>query len=353
VKVLLLSRYDRVGASSRVRTLQYIPFLESKNWKIDISPLFSNEYLQALYSGQPRGRYVLAGYWKRIQTLFNVKQYDLVWIEKEVFPFMPALTERLLTISGVPYVVDFDDALFHRYDQHHNSIVRLFLGRKIDVVMKHAELVIAGNKYLANRAISAGANQVKIIPTVVDVSRYDVSMVDKKPPLVVGWVGTPSTSRYLSIIKPIFESLKKKFDVSFVAVGGDSKKLQGMCVDVLPWTEKTEVHSIQSFDIGIMPLEDSPWEHGKCGYKLIQYMACGLPVVASPVGVNKEIVKQGINGFLAQNIAEWEQALFQLLSDPVLRCKMGKEGKDLVKNHYSLEVQAPRLETLFRGMINK
>jgi len=352
MRVLLLSRYGRLGASSRVRSLQYLPFLESKGWQVDVNPLFSDNYLQSLYSGQSRGLQVLVGYWQRLKVLLYARRYDLIWIEKEAFPFMPALAEWLLAKAGVPYVVDYDDALFHRYDKHRRWLIRLILGRKIDSVMRHAALVIAGNEYLAERARTVGAQCVDIVPTVVDLTRYKVVHSDSNHPLVVGWIGSPSTSHYLPIIAPIFETLSKEFDVRFVAVGASEESVGGLPMEAKPWTEETEVQSIQGFDIGIMPLVDDPWERGKCGYKLIQYMACGLPVVASPVGVNWQIVEHGTNGFLAQDLHEWEQALRCLLNDQNLRQRMGAKGRESVEAWYSLQVQAPRLKELMRGARN-
>ncbi len=353
MRVLLLSRYSRLGASSRVRSFQYLPFLESKGLQVDVSPLFSDNYLQSLYSRQSRGLQVLAGYWRRLKVLFHAGKYDLVWIEKEAFPFMPAFAEWLLAKARVPYVVDYDDALFHRYDRHRRWLIRLILGRKIDSVMRHAALVIAGNEYLADHARAAGAKCVEAVPTVVDLARYKVVQSDSNHPLVVGWIGSPSTSHYLAVIAPIIESLSKEFDVRFVAVGASEESVNGLPMEVRPWSEESEVQSIQEFDIGIMPLVDDPWERGKCGYKLIQYMACGVPVVASPVGVNKQIVDHGTSGFLAQDMQEWEQALRRLLNDQNLRRRMGAKGRECVEAWYSLEVQAPRLEELMRGTWNK
>ena len=281
----------------------------------------------------------------------KIREYDLIWIEKEIFPFLPAFIECLLARMGVLYVVDYDDALFHRYDRNKNWLIRVILGRKIDSVMKCASLVIAGNEYLADKARSAKAQNVAIVPTVVDLTRYQENQQLNKSSLVIGWIGSPSTSKYLLSISSVIKSLTKDFNVRFVAVGASEDVISGTDVEVLPWSEETEVQSIQTFDIGIMPLADDPWERGKCGYKLIQYMACGIPVVASPVGVNKQIVKHGVNGFLAQNVTEWEQALQQLLSDENLRSQMGNKGRDLVESRYSLQIQAPRLERIMSKVL--
>ncbi len=344
MKILLLSRYGKLGASSRLRLLQYLPHFESKGWQIDVAPLFSDNYLRSFYSGKFRGVQVIAGYCRRLIPFIIAGRYDLIWIEKEVFPFLPAFAERLLDKVGVPYVVDYDDALFHYYDQHRLPLVRRLLGKKIDVVMRHAKLVVAGNDYLAQRALSAGAKWVEIIPTVVDLDRYSVSLKPESETLIVGWIGTPSTSRYLIPLYSVFASLQEDFNVQFVAVGASVTQLENTPIVALPWAEETEVQSIQNFDIGVMPLVDTPWELGKCGYKLIQYMACGKPVVASSVGVNKTIVKENTNGLLAQTLDDWHIALSSLLADDKIRKRMGLNARECVENWYSLQVQASRLE---------
>lgn len=344
MKILLLSRYGPLGASSRVRFLQYIPFFQSQGIEVAVEPLLSDAYLRSLYSGGSRWRQAVRGYTHRCLMLLGTRRFDAVIIEKELFPFLPAIVERFLRLARVPYVVDYDDALFHRYDRHRLPLVRRLLGRKIDVVMRHSATVIAGNNYLAERAQKAGAKKIEIIPTVVDADRYQPKIKVPGTFPIVGWIGTPQTSRYLNPLLPVFESLQKEMPVCFVAVGAREKDFAGTPVETWPWSEETEVDAIQKFDIGIMPLEDSPWERGKCGYKLIQYMACGVPVVASPVGVNCEIVKEGENGKLADTVDQWHQALSEMLKAGQPRLEeMGKAGRKIVVDWYSLQAQAPRL----------
>jgi len=218
------------------------------------------------------------------------------------------------------------------------------LGQKIDSVMRHAAIVIAGNNYLAERAYRAGANRVEIIPTVVDTERYQPKQKAVGEVPIVGWIGTPQTSRYLKPLLPVFESLKNEMPVRFVAVGANPEDFEGTPVEAWPWSEESEVASVQQFDIGIMPLVDSPWERGKCGYKLIQYMACGVPVVASPVGVNCEIVVSDKNGLFADSAGEWDKALRTLINvDSEVRKRMGGAGRARVEEWYSVHAQASRL----------
>ena len=348
MKILLLSRYGSLGASSRVRYLQYLPYLESQGVDVTVMPLFSNTYVQALYKGGARWRETLLGYLRRIGVLACARRYDVLIIEKELFPFLPAFAEPLLRVAGVPYLVDYDDALFHRYDLHSSGFVRRFLGQKIDTVMRHASVVVAGNAYLAEHARKAGARHVEVVPTVVDTTRYQAGQLQANGIPVIGWIGTPKTSRYLEALLPVFKSLNAQMPIRVVAVGARANDFAGTIVECVPWSEETEVRCIQQFDIGIMPLADSPWERGKCGYKLIQYMACSVPMVASPVGVNNVIVKSGENGFLAVGEG-WQQSLAVLLRDVALRRSFGTRGRADVQAWYSLQVQAPRLLEIIRA----
>lgn len=348
MKILLLSRYDRLGASSRVRSFQYLPFLEANGWQVDVSPLFSDSYLQAFYRDQPRGVHAFSGYWNRLKGLLDIKQYDLLWIEKELFPFLPPYVESGLKLLGIPYVVDYDDAIYHRYDCHRNWLIRKTLGRKIDTVMRGAALVIAGNDYLAQRAFGCGSSHVEIVPTVVDVEHYRVVAPVEREQITIGWIGSKTTAVYLDAIIAAITKVAEQVPIRLVTVGAAPVGLSVDWAEAWEWTEASEVESIQAFDIGIMPLPDEPWERGKCGYKLIQYMACGLPVIGSPVGVNDQIIDHGVNGFMARSVAEWEDALLTLIKDRGLRSTMGLEGRKRVEDWYSLQVQAPRLERILR-----
>jgi glycosyltransferase involved in cell wall biosynthesis len=154
---------------------------------------------------------------------------------------------------------------------------------------------------------------------------------------MVGWIGSMSTAVYLSELRPALVELKKKYNFVFRVVGA-RLDWTDVPVENIEWTESEEVASVQSFDIGVMPLVDSYWERGKCGFKLVQYMACGKPVVADPVGVNVEIVEDGVNGLLTSSSRTWYEALQSLLEDVSLRQEMGQKGRERFQTHYSLEI---------------
>lgn len=357
MKILLLSKYPRMGASSRLRALQYLPHLESEGFDITVSSLFDDEYLHNLYKQGNRSALATAQrYLKRLIVLSSCYKYDLIWIEKEIFPYLPAFAERLLRLLGKPYVVDYDDAIFHNYDLSGNPLIRRFLGRKIDTVMRYSSCVIAGNAYLAERARTAGAPLVELVPTVVDHTRYTPRHESDNERLVIGWIGSPSTQKYVVDIREALEKACTEHNARLMLVGASPQvvaELAGLDVEVIPWSEHGEAELIRRMDIGIMPLPDGPWEKGKCGYKLIQYKACSVPVIASPVGVNVDIVSGSQSGLLACSSADWESALQQLLESAEQRAKLGSSGRQAVEETYSLQVQAPVLRRILTEAITK
>ncbi len=365
MKILLLSKYENLGSSSRLRFYQFIPYLKEAGIFVKVAALLDNRYLHALYSNKNMNiAAILVSYFKRLFYLLKSGSYDLVWIEKELFPWLPSLAEVLLNKMGVQYIVDFDDAIFHQYDMHHNPVIRIILGKKIDSVMKNATIVTAGNEYLAERARTAGAKNVEVVPTVIDLNRYFVKHKNKKESFTVGWIGTPSTVKYLKFVEPALnEFFKNKLyqqnspkSAKLLIIGGgkaDLENMENIPIEVRAWTEENEVDQINEFDVGIMPLPDGLWERGKCGYKLIQYMACGIPVIASPVGVNKQIVKNEVNGFLASTTQEWVNALNKLYDNHCLGEKMGKLGRLEVENRYSLQIVLPKLISLLKAVASE
>jgi glycosyltransferase involved in cell wall biosynthesis len=352
MQVLLLTRYERLGSSSRVRFYQYLPYLTAQGMKIVSAPFFDDQYVHNLYSGSRASiQTVLWAYLKRLSVLARSTSFDLLWVEKELFPWMPAWFEALFHTLKIPYVVDYDDAIFHRYDRHGSFLFRALLGRKIDSVMHQANMVIAGNDYLAERAIRAGAENVQYLPSVVDVSQYTMKEPVSDPIFRIGWIGAPVTASYLDLIRDAIELLSRESKVHLVLIGaGNIQPLPNVSMEVLPWSEDIERRLSQKFDVGIMPLVDGPFERGKCGYKLIQYMASSLPVVASPVGVNQQIVEPQVNGYLANSSTDWLVALRELRDSVEKRKMMGQAGRQKAEQMYNLQVTAPRLLSLLSSL---
>ena len=194
-----------------------------------------------------------------------------------------------------------------------------------------------------------------VLPTVVDTAIYrphkDPGQDDAPP--VIGWIGSPSTWAYVRPILPLLEEVARTTGARVRVVGAGkiavSEMFEGL--EIVEWAQESEVAEVQAMDIGLMPLPDEPWARGKCGYKLIQYMACELPVIASPVGVNSEIVVPGETGILATGPDQWKAALEQLVGDKVMRQRMGMAGRQRAEDHYSLKVHAPRLVEILTSLV--
>jgi glycosyltransferase involved in cell wall biosynthesis len=289
-------------------------------------------------------------YFKRMMTLLKVRDYSAVWVEKETLPFLPGVFESWLSFMKVPYFIDYDDAIFHNYDRHRSLWVRTLLGTKLDVLLRAAKCVTVGNSYLEGYAIQHGASSVERFPTVVDISRYPVMPPVAGSELRVGWIGTPSTSKYLEIVRPVLESLSKKINIKLVTIGAPDLGHYQLPLEQHPWSADTEGLLLSGVHVGIMPLVDDMWERGKCGYKLIQYMACGRPVIASPIGMNVDIVNRDV-GFLAKTEQDWLLAFETLAADVALRDQMGMNARKLVETQYSLQVIASRMVMLLESKI--
>ena len=353
MRILALTRYQRLGSSSRVRFYQYFPYLEAHGCEIINAPFFNDGYVSNLYSGRKTSLLVIMkAYTIRIISLIRNKNIDLIWVEKEFLPWLPFLIESIFLSRKIPYVVDYDDAVFHRYDLHANPIIRYFLGQKIDNVMHHATMVIAGNAYIAERARTSNAHRIELLPSVVDVSQYAVKQPDADGVFKIGWIGTPVTAKYLGLIHKALATTSQESPTRLVLVGaGSVPPAPDILTELIPWTEDIERSVNQKFDVGIMPLVDDPFERGKCGYKLIQYMAGGVPVIASPVGFNREIVEPGVNGYLANSPSEWLASFRELRNNPQKRNKMGKTGRQKAESLYNLHVTAPKLLELLKSAI--
>ena len=353
MKLLALTKYGSLAASTRQRFMQYEPALGQAGISIDYAPLLDNDYLQLLAEGRaPSKLGIMKGYARRFAQLIAARSYDALWVYCELFPYFPSFMERLVEVAGLPVVYDYDDAIFHNYDSSARPLVRQFLGGKLEPLLRRASVCVCGNEYL--RAYAAQFNDVSvIIPTVVDTDRYRPVENKRSRPLTIGWIGSPSTWENVQPLLPVIAELCSRHDVRFRVVGAGpaarSERFDGM--ELAEWSEAREISEVQSFDIGVMPLLDRPFQRGKSGYKLVQYMACGLPVVASPIGVNSELVTEGQNGFLAGKPDRWREVLEQLILDPALRASMGAAGRYRAEQDYSLKAQAPRLVEIVREAV--
>jgi glycosyltransferase involved in cell wall biosynthesis len=343
--------------------MQYLPLLQSHGIHCTVSPLLDDAYLarrfQVGYSSfgiiaRKLGRDILGALLRRTKAVLSSVRYDLVILHMEAFPWVPPFFEDYLCRCKVPYVYDYDDAVFHNYDQHSRPMVRRVLGGKIRRVIAGAACVFAGSRYLADYARQTNP-VVHLMPTVIDLNRYPYPRPSPPAnrPFTVGWIGSPfAAEAHLRLVEAPLSQFCKDRGARFVTVGaGPRCPLSFDTMEQRPWSEETEVAEVAQFDVGIMPVRDGPFERGKCGFKLIQYMACGIPVIASPVGENCAVVEDGVNGFLADTPAEWRHALEILHRNAALREQMGAAGRRKVETSYCVQVTGPRLTTVLHDLL--
>jgi glycosyltransferase involved in cell wall biosynthesis len=352
MKILILPRYGMAGPSSRYRFYQYFGILKENGIDFRVCPLYSDNYVNLLFTAGRKNHFeALKGYLKRLCVILTSIRYDLIVTEHEFLPYFPAWFEKLFKIFRIDYIVDYDDAIFIRYEQSRNKLVRLLLGKKIKKVIRYAKAVITGNKYLFEYASRFNDN-VYMIPTVVSFKKYDAVIVPEKPKqFIVGWTGSQTTSQYLIPLSSLFRKLKKA-GIQINLIGFDKKlkfHFKDININWIDWTTDSEIEEIKKFNVGIMPLDDDLWSKGKCGFKLIQYMACNLPVIASPIGANVDLVDNGTNGFLATSIDEWTRSVLYLAENPEEAISMGQKGYNRFRENYSLEAVADRYISIIKS----
>ena len=351
IKVLGLALYGPLAASTRYRLGQYVDGLAGFGIELQIRHLLGDEYLRRRFAA---GRLPLlpmlqAGV-ARLGDLLHQEKFDLAMVHCELFPLMPGKLERAMLRK--PYIYDFDDAFYLKYKTGRLGFAQPFLGDKFDTVMAGAAAITAGNHVLVQYARKHNANS-DYLPTVVDIERYlPAPECRGSGAFTIGWIGSPSTASYLpELVEPLV-TLGAEGPVNFVVIGGKAPAIPNVNVIEANWQEQTEVDLINTFDVGVMPLPDDEWARGKCAFKLIQYMACAVPVVASPVGANMEVVTSEC-GLLAQTPEEWTDALRVLRDSPSLRQRMGEASRHRVVENYSLHTAVPKLAEVIRHAARK
>lgn len=348
MRVLVLAPYPLERApSQRFRWEQYIEPLRERGIELQPSSFLDAQGLDVVHlhgSWPAKAAALAAGIRRRLKDALAARRYDLVIVHRESLPIGPAWFERWLIRTGVPYVFDFDDAIYlPAASEANRRLAWLKSAGKTARVIRGASLVLAGNEHLANWA-RCHTPRVVVIPTTIDTGAYRAVARPTHSPLCVGWSGSRPTIAYLRLIAPVLRNLQRERGIRIRVIGDKSYKIDGATVEALDWNAKREVEDLNQIDIGIMPMPDDEWSRGKCGLKALQYMALGIPTVLSPVGVNTEIAHDGA-AILASTEREWYEALDALIDDARMRERVGKAGRVRVDGQYSLKATLPRFET--------
>lgn len=343
IKVLGLALYGPLAASHRYRLSQYKSGLYEEGIDLEIFHLLGDDYLKSKFQEKqiPYKSIIKQGL-ERLFMIMSAKKYDLSIVHCELFPFLPGLMESF--IIPKPYIYDFDDAFYLKYTEGRYKYLSPFLRNKFKKVISNAAAVTAGNHFLLDYAINNNKNSF-YFPTVVNTERYKTLDKELNDAFTIGWIGSPSTANYLKQVVDPLEDFGKKTNAKLVVIGGDVPDIKDIYIEKHEWTHERELNLINTFDVGIMPLNDDNWSRGKCAFKLIQYMACSKPVIASDVGANKQLVSLD-NGFLVSTKKDWLEALSILQNNPELSNKMGKSARQKIENEFSLKKNLPILKDI-------
>ena len=330
MKVLFLIQGWEVAAS-RYRVLHYLPHLQEQGIEASVAlyPRSLGEYLH-FFSDLPA--------------------YDLLFLQRKRFqgPLLALLRRRARRI-----VFDFDDAIMYHNSRAASPYSRTRQKRFADIV-KASDYVIAGNSFLMEQT-ARFTDRVIVIPTAIDLTRYVLKDYGAAKDVVnIGWIGDHGSIHYLERMRPVFEELGQKYPQIRLEIICDTFfDCDHIKVVKKMWSNDTEIDDLRNLDIGVMPLLDDPWSWGKCGLKILQYYGVGVAAVCTPVGVNKDVVEDGVNGFWAMTHDEWVTRLSTLIEDAELRKMMGLRGRELVMKSFSLQACAPKIEQVLREAVKR
>lgn len=359
MKVLALASYPLEAAATRFRLWQFVGPLAARGITLTIRPFLDSQQFKELYQQKswPRTAMgLIASSLRRLEDLAAARKADVILVQREAMMFGPPVIEWLSTRAiKRPMVLDLDDATYVSYTSPTygslGKVLKWF--SKTDDLIRWATIVTCGNRGIAEY-VSGKGTEARIVPTVVDTDVFrPVPEQTARDPIVIGWIGTHSTYPYLESIFPALNDLARthKFRLKVVGAGRENVSVPGVEVENLTWKIDREVEDFQSIDIGLYPIDASlyaGWAAGKSGFKAVQYMAVGVPYVATPVGGSAEIGEDGITHFFATNTDEWYGALNTLLADHERREQMGIAGRRHVIEHYGLEAQAEKLANALR-----
>ncbi len=359
IRVLGLCSYPVEAAATRYRLIQFVEPLAEKGINLTVSPFINSRKFADLYA--PGGILqksfgMFHPVLHRLAESFNIRDFDLLFVQREAMFFGPAFFENLYRIIGkLPIVLDLDDATYIGYQSPTYGKIGSFFKffGKTDNLIEKAQIVTCGNRFIAEYVEKKGT-KTAVIPTVVDTEIFRPIERDNKIP-VIGWIGTHSTFSLLESVFPVLQKLsgKHEFILNIFGAGRENVRLDGVKIENLTWNLEREVSDFQSLDIGLYPIQTSKsapseWILGKSGFKAIQYLAVGTPFVMTPLGVCAEIGKPNSTHFNATGAEEWYNSLDKLLSDSGLRKQMGESGRQYSLAHYTVQTQTEILAETFR-----
>ena len=293
---------------------------------------------------------MIRSFWKRFFLLFRLKKYDYIFIHREASMIGPPVFEWIIAkLLKRKFIYDYDDAIWlPNYSESNAKFHRLKAYGKVRKIAKWADQITVGNEFLKSFAAEFN-DRITVIPTTIDLQNVHTGSTNQnETPLIIGWTGSHTTMNYIPLLLPVLKKLREEFEFKFRVISNHPPKMDFQDLEFVPWNRDSEIDDLKAIHIGVMPLEDSEWAKGKCGFKGLQYMALRIPSVMSNVGVNPEIIRHGENGFLCETENDWYEALRKLILDQELREQLGTAGYETVRQRYSVEANSQKYLKLFQ-----
>jgi glycosyltransferase involved in cell wall biosynthesis len=355
-KILLLCPHP-VGYApgQRLKYEQYFDIFRANGYDVTVSPFMSESFQKIVYN---KGKlfqklfWTIAGYGRRFFDLIRMRNYDLVYVFLWVAPFAPPVFEKLTRKLARKLVYDIDDLVFLIPPSSANPLIHyLRTPRNHISLMKSADHVITCTPYLDKFVRKYNEKTTDISSTVNTETYKPKDYYGSNGKFVIGWSGSHSTSKYLHLLDKVFRELIKIHSFKLLVMGDENFSINGVDVEALPWKEEYEVETISRFDVGVYPLPDEQWVFGKSGLKAIQYMALGVPTVATAIGANFRVIEDGVSGFLVKTDEEWVSTLSKLIGDLQLRKYIGMNGRKRVEEKFSLQANKQKYLDILSGVI--
>ena len=341
-KILVICPYpENVAPSQRLKFEQYYPHFRKAGYQVDTSPFISKKFFSIIYKKDfflRKALYTIQGYLRRIGDLFRLHRYDIVYLHLWATPFGPPFFEWIMRKLAKHIVYDIDDLVYLKnVESKAHPLVTFIKGRKKPLyLMKTADYVITCTPYLDEFVRHYNTNTIDISSTVDTDERYKIVNNYSATIPTLGWSGSHSTSKYFYLLEDVLKELAKKCQFKILVIGDERVHIDGLEIEALAWKEESEIDDLQRIDIGLYPLPNEEWVMGKSGLKAIQYMALGIPTVATAIGANFRVMENSVSGFLVSSKEEWIEALSKLIEQPQLRKSIGEAARKRVEEKFSI-----------------
>jgi L-malate glycosyltransferase len=341
-KILVICPYpENVAPSQRLKFEQYYDIFREAGYQVEVSPFISKDFFSIIYKKGfflKKTLFTLNGYFRRIRDLFRLHNYDIVYMHLWATPFGPPFFEWMIRKLSRKMVYDIDDLVYLKnVDSKAHPVVTFIKGRKKPIyLMKVADHVITCTPYLDEFVKKLNPNTTDISSTVDTDKRYIPANKNDKDVVTLGWSGSLSTSKYFYLLSDVLKELADNYSFNIIVIGDSNVRIEGLNITALDWKDETEIENLKKIDIGLYPLPDEEWVLGKSGLKAIQYMALGIPTVATAIGANYRVIENGVSGFLVKNEGEWKDVLGKLIEDKHLRTTIGNNARKKVEKEFSI-----------------